>query len=152
MSHLPNRLSNPSGNSLRNALRNPLRQTAATLALTAGLGLGLAALPALLQPAPAQAYMAQLGVSIDNGASNSYETLVRRAEQIAAAAAQRSFDNDILVTEVAVTVTGNYGGLETPVLSLNVSRNQWRGQPNPKRWATYYPMSESLLGFGGDRK
>ncbi len=131
-------------------LPTQLRQTAATLVLSAGLGLGLAALPTLLQPAPAQAYVAQLAVSIDNGPSNSYSTLVRRAEQIVRAAAQRSFDNDILVTEVNVTVTGNAGGLETPILSLNVSRNQWRGQPNAKRWATYYPMSESLL-FGSSK-
>ncbi|NJN31155.1 MAG: hypothetical protein HC824_12520 [Synechococcales cyanobacterium RM1_1_8] len=122
------------------------------LAFSLVLGLGGAALPTLLQPAPAQAYVAQMAVSIDNGGSSTYETLVRRAEQIARAAAQRSFDNDILVSEVAVTVTANAGGLETPVLSLNVSRSQWRGEPNPKRWATYYPMSKGLLGFGGDRQ
>lgn len=116
------------------------------------LGLGIASLPELIQPAPAQAYVAQVALSIDHGGSNSYETLVRRAEQIARAAAQRSFDNDILVTEVSVMVTGNYRGMETPVLSLNASRFQWRSQPNPKLWATYYPMSKSLLGFEGDRR
>ena len=131
-------------------LPTQLRNTAATLVLSAGLGLGLATLPAMLQPSPAQAYVSQLAVSIDSGASTSYKTMVRRAEQIARAAAQRSFDNDILVTEVNVTVTGNHGGIEMPVLSLNVSRNQWRGQPNAKRWATYYPMSENLL-FGSSK-
>ena len=124
-----------------------LRHTAATFVLSIGLGLGLASLQAILRPAPAQAYVAQLAVSLDSGPSNSYRTIVRRAEQVARAAAQRSFDNDILITEVNVTVTGSNGGVAMPVLSLNVSRNQWRGQPNAKRWATYYPMSESLL-FG----
>jgi len=128
-----------------------LRNTAVSLALSAGLGLGVAALPTMLQPAPAQAYVSQLAVSLDSGASTSYRTIVRRAEQVARAAAQRSFDNDILVTEVNVTVTGSNGGIEMPVLSLNVSRNQWRGQPNPKRWATYYPMSENLL-FGQSQR
>lgn len=120
-----------------------------TCLVTVGVALGVASLPMLLEPSPAQAYVARLAVSIDSGSSNSYETLVRRAEQVARAAAQRSFDNDILVTEVSITVTGNYRGMETPVLSLNASRFQWSSQPNPTIWATYYPMSKGLLGFEG---
>ena len=122
-------------------------RSAAAIALVAGLGAALA--PSLIAPAPAQAYLAELGVSIDNGSSDSYSTLVRRAEQVARAAAQRTFDNDILVTEVSVTITGNYRGLEVPILTLPVGRYDWRAQPDTKEWATYYPGSKSLLGFEG---
>ncbi len=110
----------------------------------------LTILPKLISPAPAQAYVAEVPVSIDIGSSNSYATMLRRAEQVARAAAQRSFDNDILVTEVAVMITGNYRGLEVPVLSLEIGRSDWQAQPDPKLWATYYPMSKSLLGFGSE--
>lgn len=123
-----------------------MRNSFFALALAAGLG--LAALPEAIAPAPAQAYVAELGVTIDNGDSNSYATLLRRSEQVARAAAQRSFDNDILVTSVAVTITGNYRGLEVPILTLNVGRYDWRAQPDPKLWSTYYSMSKKLLGFG----
>ena len=132
---------------LRSSWLNPLAQPLAAIALMAGLGVAIA--PELVVPKPAQAYLAELGVSIDNGSSNSYSTLVRRAEQVARAAAQRTFDNDILVTEVSVTITGNYRGLEVPILTLEVGRYDWRAQPDTKEWATYYPGSKNLLGFEG---
>jgi hypothetical protein len=124
--------------------RSPWGHSIAVLALVAGLG-GAAE---IIAPRPAQAYLAELGVTIDNGSSDSYTSLLRRAEQVARAAAQRTFDNDILVTGVAATITGNYRGLEVPILTLNVNRNDWRAQPDPKLWSTYYSMSKRLLGFG----
>lgn len=115
-----------------------------------GLAVGLAGavVAEAITPAPAQAYLAEVGVTIDNGNSDSYSTLLRRAEQVARAAAQRTFDNDILVTKVSATITGNYRGLEVPILTLNVGRYDWRAQPDPKLWSTYYSMSKRLLGFG----
>ncbi len=102
---------------------------------------------AAIAPQIAQAYTAKLNVSLNRQLGESYESFVRRAEAVARAAAQRSFDGDVLVTEVAVTIIGENNGAIAPLLSLEVSRQSWRSRPDPQRWARYFPNTESLLGF-----
>jgi hypothetical protein len=53
-----------------------------------------------------------------------------------------------LVTDVAVTIVGENNGAIAPILALEVSRQAWRRRPDPQRWATYFPNTQSLLGFG----
>lgn len=121
----------------------------APLALAASLGLGLVGglAPALLAPPIAQAYVSRLSVSLDHEKGTSFESLMRRAEAVARAAAQRGFDSDILASQVVVTVSGAYRGAEVPLLTLDVSRFQWRNQPDARRWATYYPNARTFLGI-----
>src|SRR4028119_1780266 len=65
-------------------------------------------------PESAQAYTSAVNVSLSRQPGESYQSFVRRAEAVARAAAQRSFDRDILVTEVAVTIKGeNDGGIRS---------------------------------------
>jgi hypothetical protein len=119
----------------------------APLALAAGLGLVGAVVPSLLAPQSAQAYVSRLSVSLDHEKGASFESLMRRAEAVARAAAQRGFDSDILASQVVVTVNGAYRGVEVPLLTLDVSRFQWRNQPDSRRWATYYPNARTFLGI-----
>lgn len=111
--------------------------------------LGLAGANWLVQtaiaPQIAQAYTARVDVALNREEAESYETLLRRAEALARAAAQRSFDQDILVTEVAVTVLVQSEGTIAPVLSLEATRQGWSDTPDPKRWAKYYPTAQTLL-------
>jgi hypothetical protein len=65
----------------------------------------------------------------------------------ARAAAQRSFDQDILVTDISVIVSVQSYGAIAPILSLEVSRKQWRTRPDPRRWATYFKNARTLLRF-----
>ena len=102
---------------------------------------------AAIAPQDAQAYTASLDVSVNRQTDEPYESFLRRAEAVARAAAQRSFDRDILITDVAVTVLGQNEGAIAPILSLEVSRQSWRNRPDAQRWATYFPNTESLLGF-----
>ncbi len=100
-----------------------------------------------IAPQIVQAYTARADIVIDRLPEETYETLLRRAEATARAAAQRSFDQDILITEVSVIISGqNYGAI-APVLDLRVSRQQWRNRPDPQVWATYYRSARSLLQF-----
>src|ERR671932_2802818 len=101
----------------------------------------------LVAPPSAQAYTARLNVALTREAGESFQSFLRRAEAVARAAAQRSFDRDILVTDVAVTVIGQNNGAIVPLLSLEVSRPSWRSSPDPQRWITYFPNSDTLLGF-----
>jgi hypothetical protein len=121
------------------------------LGLSLGLGLGLGtigvAILETVNPSVAQAYVSRLAVSLNHSSGETYETLVRRAETVARAAAQRSFDNDILVNQVSVMISGTNKGIEVPILTLDVSRFQWRSQPDTRSWAVYFPGSRSMLGL-----
>jgi hypothetical protein len=102
-----------------------------------------------IAPAVVQAYTSRVDVALDVQQGETYDVLVRRAEAIARAAAQRSFDRDILITDVSVFVVGQNQTATVPVVSLQVTRDQWRSRPDPRRWATYYQSSKGLLGLDG---
>jgi hypothetical protein len=96
-------------------------------------------------PKMACAYTARLDLFLTRDAGESYEVLIRRAELAARAGAQRSFDQDLLITEVSINVVVESNGVSVPVLNLRVDRNQWRSRPDPTYWATYYRMARLLL-------
>ncbi len=100
-----------------------------------------------IAPQRVRAYTARVDLNINRTADESYESILRRAEAISRAAAQRSFDQDILATDVSVIVTVENNGAIAPILALEVSRQQWRTRPDPKRWATYFQTARSLLLF-----
>ncbi|MBD2034680.1 hypothetical protein H6F76_06485 [Leptolyngbya sp. FACHB-321] len=123
------------------------RQTSVTnMAVTLGLAGGLIAIQTIA-PSAVHAYTGTVNVTIDVQPSETYDTLVRRAEAIARAATQRSFDRDILMTDVAIVVIAQSATSTVPVLSLTTTRSQWRGQPDARRWATYYSTAKALLGM-----
>jgi len=98
-----------------------------------------------IAPLAAQAYTSRVNITLELQPNESFQTLTRRAETVARAAAQRSFDNDILVTQAAVVVTAENSGLSAPILSLEVNRENWKNYPNAQRWSTYYPTTQALL-------
>jgi hypothetical protein len=99
----------------------------------------------IIAPMTAQAYKARTDVFLDRLRDETYQSFIHRAEIIARAGAQRSFDRDILISNVSVMVIGRHNGTETPVLMLEVSRSNWRERPDTRRWATYYRMAQTLL-------
>jgi hypothetical protein len=100
-----------------------------------------------IAPQIVQAYTARVDLAIDRLPEENYETIVGRAEAVARAEAQRSFDQDILVTDVSIIVTVQNSGVIAPVLALDVSRLQWKQLPDPQRWVTYFKTARSLLLF-----
>lgn len=128
--------------------RHWLQRHIAPTGLTVLLGLAVSGLiDQTIAPPVAHAYTGSVNVTIDVQPSEAYDTLVRRAEAIARAATQRSFDRDILVTDVAIVIIAQNAASTVPVLSLATTRSQWRGQPDPRRWATYYSTAKALLGM-----
>ena len=118
--------------------------------LSAGLaavlgGTGIWLTEALLAPQASQAYTSRLDLFLAREASESYDTLLRRGEMAARAGAQRSFDQDLLITDVLVTVVVEGDGVSVPILALRVDRDQWRSRPEAHYWATYYRTAEVLL-------
>ena len=140
--------------SLNQLLKSMVRPRLAGLSMVAVVGftginwLGTEA----IAPQSAHANTARLNVSVARQPGEGYRSFVRRAEGVARAAAQRSFDRDILVSDVAVTIIGQNNGSIAPILDLKVTRQNWRSRPDAQRWATYFPDTQKLLGFSPTNK
>ena len=112
----------------------------AALAVLLGLG-GVWVTLEVISPQVAQADTKRLDLTIERQPNETYETLLRRAEAAAKAAAQASFDQDDQVTDVSVIMVGQNQGSLAPVLSLEVSR------PNAQSGVKYFTSARALLKF-----
>lgn len=148
------RLSRGSGRGLRRSqypshliLKGLLRRrlTCSVRSLLWAIAASFSLIQLCLTPELAQAYPRQTSVSIAQQEGDSYTALVRRAETAARMTAQQIFDSDILVSEVAITVMGESGTSIVPILTMRVSRDNWRTRPDPQQWSTYLPSARSLL-------
>jgi predicted naringenin-chalcone synthase len=101
----------------------------------------------LTTPQAAQAYVAYHSLFLSRDRGEPYENFLRRAEIIARAGVQRSFDADLLVTEVDLVVVAENQGISLPAMDVRVTRNQWRNNPDVQYWATYYESAANLLGL-----
>jgi hypothetical protein len=112
---------------------------------------GLAWAPHVISPPAAVAYTSRLSLFLNRGPEESFEVFRQRAEIVTRAAVQRSFDADILMTDVVITIVGDYQGIAVPILTLDVSRSDWQLRPDVGYWATYYDAAEGLMsgGMGG---
>lgn len=117
------------------------------LAMMLGLSSTIAMTSILATPTPAEAYTARVALFLNRNPGESYETFLRRAEVIARAAIQRSFDVDLLTTEAVITIVGQNQGIAIPVMEVDVTRNEWRDRPDPQYWARYYESAPRLLAF-----
>ena len=117
--------------------------SAGLAALIGGTGVWLT--EALIAPQTSWAYTSRLDLFLAREMDETYDTLLRRAEMAARAGAQRSFDQDLLITDVSVTVVVEGDGVTVPILALRVNREDWRARPETYYWATYYRTAEMLL-------
>ena len=113
-----------------------------------GLSSALLSLTTLTPPPAAHAYLARQELRVERLKAEPYAAFISRSELIARAAIQRTFDRDLLTSTLVVYVVGLHQGAEAPVMSVEVTRSQWQRRPDSRRWATYYRMSQVLLGFG----
>jgi hypothetical protein len=92
-----------------------------------------------------QAYNARTDVVLDRLTDETFDAMKQRAEVVARAAAQRSFDRDVLISDVSVNIIARHNGSELPLMTLGVSRLNWQNRPDVRRWATYYKSAQLLL-------
>lgn len=131
-----------------NFLKNTILSISASGGLwLGGLGIGYWLIQGAIAPSPVQAATERLTITITRQFNETYQSMLRRAEAAVRAAAQRSFDKDVLITDVTVNAIGQNGGAITPMFTLEVSRPNWRTSPNPERWANYYSDAQSLLNL-----
>ncbi|MGK7923637.1 MAG: hypothetical protein AB4290_00035 [Spirulina sp.] len=123
-----------------------LRKIVFALGLSLSLGGSFALGSTAIAPQRVWAYTDRTTIELYLRSGESFQVLLRRAEVVARAAAQRSFDRDILITSVSVDVVGKNNGAIAPILRLRVSRQTWARQPDPQLWAIYFPNAPFLLG------
>lgn len=123
------------------------RLTTRSLFLCAALGL-TTVVNLLPSPQNANAYIARQEIRVERLKSEPYDAFIRRSELILRAALQRGFDRDVVMSSMFIFIIGQHQGMEAPVMSVEVSRSQWQSRPDARVWATYYRMSQTLLGFG----
>jgi hypothetical protein len=109
------------------------------------LGGGFWSLHEAIAPLSAQAATERRTITITRQYSETYQSMLRRAESAVRTEAQQLFDRNALTTDVVVTALGQHGGAITPMLALEVNRQNWRTSPNPQSWATYYNDAQALL-------
>jgi hypothetical protein len=116
------------------------------LSLSMLAGSGAIALTGLLSlPEAAQAYTTRATLFVPRDPAESYDAFLRQSEAVARAGIQRSFDADLLVSEVIVTIVGDNQGIAVPVMEVQVTRSEWQQRPDPQYWAEYYNNASILL-------
>ncbi len=126
----------------------PLAAGLSTLLVFTGGWLGSQAIaPTMMQASPTR-----VDVTLDVLENETFDLLLRRAEAVARAATQRSFDREILITEVNVVIAARKGDNLAPILSLQVTRENWRDRPDPRVWSTYYRTSRRLLNLESPKR
>lgn len=89
----------------------------------------------------------EVDIRIPINKDEGFTIMTRKAETLARSAAQRTFDRDVLVSGVSVKVTAENKETASLILQLIVSRSDWASRPDPKVWATYFPMAKALIGL-----
>ena len=89
----------------------------------------------------------EVDIRIPINKDEGFTIMTRKAEVLARSAAQRTFDRDVLVSDVSVKVTAENQENAAIILQLLVSRSNWASRPDPKVWATYFPMAKALIGL-----
>ena len=107
----------------------------------------LIVLPVVLPPVAVAQTRMNAEILLEPSADESYKVFIARAEANAAVKVQSLFDQDLLRTEVRVTVLGQRSAAIAPVLRLQVSRREWTAYPDPEIWSKYFPESRNLLLF-----
>lgn len=74
-----------------------------------------------------------------------YEDVMSQAEQLASIEIVRQFNASPNLNELQVVVLGQRYGEIVPILSAQVSREQWLASPRASSWIRYYNAAYSLL-------
>jgi hypothetical protein len=93
----------------------------------------------------AQSTSINLPITVKQG--ESYEGLLARASQLAQTTIINRFHQKHDLNKINLLITAEKSGAIAPLLSVNVSRQDWWGNPNIQRWANVFPFGRDLLGF-----
>ena len=112
-----------------------------------GLGCGGWFIVALVDSPVAIAQISQIPLTLSRQPDETYPSFVQRATTLVASRLKNDFSKNSSLNELRIVVIGQNNGNIAPVLSVNMSRQQWLSNPNPQPLINYFADSEFLLGF-----
>ncbi|MEB3310954.1 MAG: hypothetical protein VKJ02_12035 [Snowella sp.] len=102
---------------------------------------GLPPIPAVL------AQVTQVPLTLSREQNESYGSFIQRATKLTVSQLKSRFSQNSTLNQVRIVVIGENNGIVAPVLSVNMSRQQWLSNPNPEPLINYFQDSQFLLGF-----
>jgi hypothetical protein len=102
---------------------------------------------ALVDSPVAIAQISQIPLTLSREPDETYPSFVQRATTLVATRLKNDFSKNSSLNELRIVVIGQNNGNIAPVLSVNMSRQQWLNNPNPQPLINYFSDSEFLLGF-----
>ena len=102
---------------------------------------------ALVDSPVAIAQISQIPLTLSRQPDETYPSFVQRATTLVATHLKNDFSKNSSLNELRIVVIGQNNGNIAPVLSVNMSRQQWLSNPNPQPLINYFADSEFLLGF-----
>ena len=79
--------------------------------------------------------------------TQSFDTLIRYAQDLAKNSIEQEFTANPEASEVSITISTEYNGQIVPILHSKVTRSQWQRDSRVYRWTKYFGSSGVLLGF-----
>ena len=96
----------------------------------------------------ASAESVERNLILNSDGSQSFETLLQQAQDLAKDSIEQEFAENSDVTEVSILVLGEHQGQIVPLLRSQVSRSGWQQDSRIYRWTRYFANnSKVLLGF-----
>jgi hypothetical protein len=102
---------------------------------------------ALVDSPVAIAQISQIPLTLSREPDETYPNFVQRATTLVTTRLKNDFSKNSSLNELRIVVIGQNNGNIAPVLSVNMSRQQWLNNPNPQSLINYFADSEFLLGF-----
>ncbi len=93
------------------------------------------------------AQTAEANLSMTRKQGETYEQLLDRANQVAANGLNQRFNQDKSLKWLKLSVFAENEGTMAPLMTVQVSRQDWQAEPKVQRWASVFPYSRTLLGF-----
>ncbi|MCL2933577.1 MAG: hypothetical protein MGG11_15395 [Trichodesmium sp. MAG_R03] len=87
---------------------------------------------------------------IDSNENNSYNILVKNAENLAKKTINQELANNPEIIEITITILGERRSQIVPVIRSNVSRLEWQNNPNIDNFTRYFADAKLLLKFEDD--
>ncbi len=111
-----------------------------------GVVLGLTSLVITISIASAE--LVEHNFILNSEGSQSFESLLQQAQDLASNSIEQEFAENPETTEVSVMVLGEHQGQIVPLLRSQVTRVQWQRDSRIHRWTRYFANnSKVLLGF-----
>ena len=85
---------------------------------------------------------------LNSEGSETFETLLRQAQDLAKKSIEQEFAQNPDATEISILVLGEHQGQIVPLLRAKVPRSGWQQDSRMYRWTQYFTSnSRILLGF-----